>query len=177
MKVKLQLIHAISNCLQYRWNLSIENPVLFNDYVVLFGALHIEQYFLGIHADLINEPGLLEIMNNLNFTTIGLPGLKAKTDVSSIKRARCSMQVTSCVLYPKVTEAAQAMGSTKSPYEWLSDQIKVSESYFYWKMILDFQMKFHVFIRSIREGNFCLYIESLRELIIWYFIMDKYNYA
>ena len=69
------------------------------------------------------------------------------------------------------------MGSAKSPYEWLSDQAKVSESYFYWKIILDFQMKFHVFIRSIREGNFCLYIESLRELIIWYFIMDKYNYA
>ena len=38
-------------------------------------------------------------------------------------------------------------------------------------------MKFHVFIRSIREGNFDLYIESLRALIIWCFIMDKYNYA
>ena len=48
------------------------------------------------------------------------------------------------------------MGSAKSTYEWLSDQAKVSESYFYWKIILDFQMKFHVFIRSIREGNFDL---------------------
>ena len=48
------------------------------------------------------------------------------------------------------------MGSAKSPYEWLSDQAKVSESYFYWKIILDFQMKFHVFIRSICGGNFDL---------------------
>ena len=38
-------------------------------------------------------------------------------------------------------------------------------------MILDFQMKFHVFTRSIHEGNFDLYIESLRALI------NKYNYA
>ena len=38
-------------------------------------------------------------------------------------------------------------------------------------------MKFHVFIRSIREGNFDLYIEFLRALIIWCFTMDKYNYV
>ena len=79
--------------------------------------------------------------------------------------------------YPKLTETAQAMASTKSPYEWLSDQTKVSESCSYWKMILDFQMKFHVFVRSIREENFDLNTESLRALIIWCFIMDKYYYA
>ena len=77
------------------------NPVLFNDYIVLFGAHHIEQSFLGIHVGLINGSGLLEIMNHLNFTTIGLSGLTAKADVSSIKRARYSMQVTSCVLFSK----------------------------------------------------------------------------
>ena len=113
----------------------------------------------------------------MDFTTIRLSRLTVKADISSIKRARYSMQVTSCVLYSKLTEAAQAMGSTKSPYEWLSDQAKVSESCFYWKMILDFHIKFHVFIRSIREGNFDLYVESLRALIIWCFIMDKYNYS
>ena len=53
-------------------------------------------------------------MNHLNFTTIGLSGLTAKADVSNIKRARYSMEVTSCVPYSKLTEAAQAMGSTKS---------------------------------------------------------------
>ena len=105
----------------------------------------------------------------MDFTTIRLSRLTVKADISSIKRARYSMQVTSCVLYSKLTEAAQAMGSTKSPYEWLSDG-KL-------KMILDFQIKFHMFIRSIREEHFDLYIESLRALIIWCFIMDKYNYS
>ena len=86
MKVKLQLIHVISHCLHYKWKLSIETQY----YVVLFGALHIEQSFLGIHADLINGSDLLEIMNHLNFNI----GLTAKADVSSINRARYSMQVT-----------------------------------------------------------------------------------
>ena len=80
------------------------NPVLFNDYVST-GELHIEQSFIEIYADLINGSGFLEIMNHLNFTTIGLSGLTAKADLSSIKRARYSMQVTSCVLYSKLTEA------------------------------------------------------------------------
>ena len=48
------------------------NPVMFNDYVKLFGAFHIEQS-LGEHADLINGSGLLEILNHLNFTTIAVP--------------------------------------------------------------------------------------------------------
>ena len=86
MNIKLQLIHVISHCLHYRWKLSIETQY----YVVLFGALHIEQSFLGIHADLINGSGLFEIMNHLNFNI----GLTAKADVSSINRARYSMQVT-----------------------------------------------------------------------------------
>ena len=48
---------------------------------------------------------------------------------------------------------------------------------FYWKMTLDFQIKFHVCIRSIREGKFDLCIKSLGALIIWCFMMDKYNYG
>ena len=76
---------------------------------------------------MVNRSGLLKIMNHPNLTTIGL---SAKTDVGSTKKATYSMQVTSCVLYFKLTEAAQAMGLRKSPYEWFSDQAKVSESCF-----------------------------------------------
>ena len=32
-------------------------------------------------------------------------------------------------------------------------------------------------MRSIREGNFKLYIEIMRKLLKWYFIFDHYNYA
>ena len=65
-----QPLFALSMKAKYR------NLVLFNDYVVLFAALHIEQCFLGIHTDLNIASGLLKIMNHLKFTTIGLSGLK-----------------------------------------------------------------------------------------------------
>ena len=34
-----------------------------------------------------------------------------------------------------------------------------------------------VFIRSLREGKYPLYIASLRKLICWYFVLDHYNYS
>ena len=53
-------------------------------------------------------------MNHLSFTAIGLSDLTTKAGASSIKRVRYSMQVTSCVLYSKLTEAIHTMDSTKS---------------------------------------------------------------
>ena len=101
-KVLIEGQTPVKTCNQPLFALSMgdryRNPKLFNDYAVQFGA-HIEQSFLGTHADLINGSGLLEIINHLNFTTIGLSGLTAIADVSSIKRTRYSMQITVCSLF------------------------------------------------------------------------------
>ena len=164
-------LFALSKEAQYR------NPKLFENYVVLFGALHMEQSFLGMHGDLINGSGLLEVLNRLNFTTIGVSGLSVKADVNSIKRARYCIQVALCALYKKLTEAVEADGSAKLPFEWLSEQANTSQSCFYWKLIIEYQVHLLVFVRSIREGNFELYIESLQKLITWSFALDKFNYA
>ena len=48
---------------------------------------------------------------------------------------------------------------------------------FYWKLILDFQVLIFVFIRSIREGTFHVYIESLISLCKWYFALDHIHYS
>ena len=159
-------LFALSKEAQYR------NRKLFENY--LFGALRIEQSFLGMHGDLINGSGLLEILNRLNFTTIGVSGLSVKADVNSIKRARYCIQVALCALYKKAVEAD---GSAKLHFEWLSEQANTSQSCFYWKLIIEYQVHLLVFVRSIREGNFELYIESLQKLITWSFALDKFNYA
>ena len=165
-------LFALSKEAQYRY------PKLFSNYVVLFGALHIEQSLLGIHGQLIDGSGLLLILNQLKFTTVGLPGLSIAADVSSIKRARYCVQVTLCALYSKLTEAVVADESSNlTPIEWLSQQANKSQSCFYWKLIMEYQIHFLIFIHSICEGNFELYVESLRKLIKWSFACDKYNYA
>ena len=48
---------------------------------------------------------------------------------------------------------------------------------FYWKLILELMIDVLVFIQSLREGKYPLYIASLRKLIRWYFALDQYNYG
>ena len=48
---------------------------------------------------------------------------------------------------------------------------------FYSKTILELELTILVFIRSIRESNFSLYVISVRSLMKWYYSMDHYNYA
>ena len=42
---------------------------------------------------------------------------------------------------------------------------------------MKFQIKYLVFIRSMREGNFKLFAKILISLVKWFFIFDHYNYA
>ena len=67
-----------------------------------------------------------------------------------VKREKYSMQVT-CVFYSKLTEAAQAMGSTKSPYEWISDQAKSKRVMF----LLENDLGFSDEISCVCKVNSC----------------------
>ena len=67
--------------------------------------------------------------------------------------------------------------SNMSAYEWLCQKSTESEVYLYWKMVIELEIGILIYIRSIRVGNFQLYIESLRKLLEWSFIFDRYNYA
>ena len=77
----------------------------------------------------------------------------------------------------KVREASTENNATdRSPYEWLCQKSDESEMFF-WKMVINLQINYLIFVRSEREGNFKLYVGAIRRLIKWYFIYDKYNYS
>ena len=42
---------------------------------------------------------------------------------------------------------------------------------------MNLQIEILVFVRFIREGNFSLYVQSLRNHSKWFFALDHYNYA
>ena len=69
-------------------------------------------------------------------------------------------------------------GSDELILLWLANKTKINEMCFYWKLILELMIDFFVFIRSLREGKYPLYIASLRKLIRWYSdTLDHYNHA
>ena len=85
-----QAVYALTKELQYRY------PHLFEKYCPIMGGLHIEQSLLLIHIQLIEGPGLGNILTLHNFSTTGLSVI---TDASHIKSARYDIQVTVCVLF------------------------------------------------------------------------------
>ena len=47
----------------------------------------------------------------------------------------------------------------------------------YWMKTLSLELLLLVFIRSIREGNFGMYVESLAEIVTWFFALDHTHYS
>ena len=57
--------------------------------------------------------------------------------------------------------------------EWLKSKAKISQMCNYMKL----QIEILLFIRSIRESNFTLYVLCVKNLMKWLFAFDHYNYA
>lgn len=60
--------------------------------------------------------------------------------------------------------------------EWSIQQM-ISPMYKYWNQIIEFELLYCRFIRSIHEGDFDLYVQVLDELCPWFFIFDLIHYA
>ena len=165
-----QPVYAFSKEVQLRYP-SVFGP---GKYISLFGDLHVEHSALLMHGQIIKGSGLDSILQRSQLSTIGTSSL---VDANDIKRSRYCLQVALCSIYRLLKNAHGESNSTSSPLQWLEERCKVSEMCYYWKMIFDFQITILLFVRSIREGNFQLYIQTFYQLLWWYFVLDRYNYA
>ena len=52
-----------------------------------------------------------------------------------------------------------------------------SPQFLYWSTVLSLELMCLRLVRSFREANFTLYLQTLRELLPWMFAMDHTNYA
>ena len=165
-----QPVYALTKTIQWMF------PETFGSdkYLSILGGLHIEQSALVMHGELIKGSGLEKV---LAANDLSIVGTSAVVDVNDIKRARYCLQVAACAVFRKLKDAYLQSGSASPILDWLELRSKESEMCFYWKLILDFQVLVLVFVRSIREGNFQVYIESLIALCKWYFALDHIHYS
>ena len=171
LDVSDQPVYALSKTIQWRFN----NQFGQGEYFVMFGALHIEKSLLVIHEDIIKCSGLKQILQENELSVVGTVVI---VNVNDIKKARYCIQVCACAIYKKLKEAHKESNSILPVMDWLQKvRSNQSEMSFYWNIILHVEVSILVFIRSIREGNFTLYKQSLWSLMKWYFALDHYNYA
>ena len=161
-------VYALTKEVQFRF------PDQFADYVAMFGGLHIEQCLLVIHGQLIHGSGLPEVLSQCSLATIGV---SVVVDVNQIKRARYCIQVNLCALYQKLCVAVKKDESPLHPLQWLGEKSKTSGMCYFWRMVTNLQIEILIFVRSLREGNFPVYVQTMRNLLKWFFALDHYNYA
>ena len=60
---------------------------------------------------------------------------------------------------------------------WRKEMVQKSPTFQYWDTVLNMELLGLIFIRLHREGNFALYIGSLKALFPCFFALDHHNYA
>ena len=99
-------------------------------------------------------------------------------------------EVTASCLYPLIRRAYTDYSTSVGPnqneadeevalsfQEWCSRQENKCVHFDYWMKTLLLELLLLVFIRSIREGNFDMYVESLAEIVTWFFALDHTHYS
>ena len=80
-------------------------------------------------------------------------------------------------IYACLKKAHKASNFVLPLFSWAEERSSSSCMFKYWMLIMKFQINYLVFIRSMRESNFKLFVKILISLVIWFFIFDHYNYA
>lgn len=137
------------------------------NFVVVLGGLHIEMTALGAFGRAFAS-GTADSF------------LKA----SHVSRTRHAHQVTACSLhilmsraYDEYVEGLSESDTKLEFHQWQDYKSSSRPQFKYWSMVLKIQLTILLFVRSLREGRFSPYKESIRSLRPWFFALHKVNYA
>ena len=141
----------------------------------MFGGLHIE---LADLKTLLNSSGWTSALVQAGVATSGTADSFLKA--AHITRTRRAHQVTACVLYQALNEAyltsVEPGIEAKSLEDWCNQQ-SCLPMFKFWFTVLQLELTVLVFVRSIRTGDYQLYVQSLTKLVSWFFSLDHFNYS
>ena len=144
-----------------------------NKFIIMMGALHTEMSFLKCLGDWLKNSGLTVVLAEADIASQGVTD--SMINASHVTRTRHAHQVTSSSLFLLLQEAFQSRRTTELTIEydkWIYSRCQESPMFCYWYITL-----LYIVIRSLREGNFQLYVTALSKLAIWYFSLDHIHYA
>lgn len=173
-----QPLYTLAKQIQWRWPDSHGE----DHFVILFGGLHIEMTALKVLGDLLEKSGWTNALVLSGLSSMGTAESYLKA--SHVTRTRRAHQVTASSLYILLNQAygnyvaKRAENESLLPFEdWCNKRSNDSPQFKFWFMILQLELLVLIFIRSIRESNFLLYINALTKIVPWFFALGHTNYA
>ena len=172
-----QPLYALAKQIQWSWpDLSEEK------FVVMLGGLHIEMVIQSMLGKWLEGSGWSSALAEAGIVTSGRA--EALLSASHVKRTRYAHHVTAASLHILQGSAYEsycvALEKTEVPLSfelWCSAKAQEHPQFYYWSVILELELLMNMYIKSLREGNFKLYINTLNQLVPWCFALDHVHYA
>ena len=167
-------LYSLAKFIQWRWSDTHGEDKI----IVMFGGLHIEMAMWNTYGDYLEDSGWTNALTQAGVASPGTADSYLKA--SHLTRTRYAHQVTALTLAKLQYEAFMETSGPhddKAMEDWRKKMVQVSPTFQYWDTVLEMEIIGLIFIRSHREGNFQLYVESVKKLVPFFFAFDHQNYA
>ena len=138
----------------------------------MFGGLHIEMAALKTIGDWLQRSGWAQALVQAEIATAGTADSLCRA--ACVIRTRRAHQFTASALYILQHRAYNhyiANGQSPAEFEVWCPQFQ------FWATALELELCVAVYVRSLREADFAMYLDALTELLPWFFALDHTNYA
>ena len=128
---------------------------------MMLGSLHIEFVVEAMLGKLLDGSGFTEIIKKAGVLTTGRAESVISGTDKHLKRVRYTHQVFLAACMILCDEAYKQHVNTVGPCEsgaWEENMKKESLLFSFWVMVNDYQLMYLRFVRSIRKGDFELYV-------------------
>ena len=118
----------------------------------------------------LDGSGWTEILTNAEIASQGV--VDSFITCSHFTRTRRAHQVTAACHY-----ILQQNAYAESFKDWREDMSNKHPQFLYWARVLELQILCLQLMRSFREADFTLYLQSLKQIVPWMFALDNVHYA
>ena len=171
-----QPLFALAKQIQWKW------PQEYGEqkFVVVFGSLHIEMAALKTLGDWLQGSGWVQALVQAEITSAGTADSFLRASHAS--RTRRAYQVTAAALwtlqrrqaYDHYLELSDERDEELEFDAWCQQQAKTCPQFDYWATVLQLELTVLVYVRSLRQGSFQMYLDALAELATWLVSWDRY---
>ena len=154
------------------------HPDIYGQMVIMMGPLHIEMAFMKTVGDFLKDSGWTTLITNVQVAHSGVA--ESLLSGHDVVRTKYSHQVTASALYKLQHKAyieRQENEARMNFNEWCYLKEEKNPTFQFWSIVLKMELVLFQFLRSIRTGNFQLYLHSMEKMIPWFFALDHFHYA
>ena len=137
--------------------------------------LHIEMAFLSAIGDWLEGSGWTQALEKGNISTTGR--IESFLSGKKVKRTRYVHQVSLAVLLQLAEKAFEEQEEFRDFETWKESKTKENANVCFWFHAIDLETLLFSLTKSLRDADFGLFVQCIKEIIPWMFALDHTHCA